>query len=84
MTSFQARPPEAGPGLVNAGIYWFRERIMAALPANGSLEQDVLPDLSARGRVDGIVREGYFIDIGVPETYERAQTEIPERLSGLY
>lgn len=84
VTSFLPRPPGPGPGLVNAGIYWFSRRIADSLPANGSLEQEVLPALSAQGRVQGIVREGYFIDIGVPETYERAQTEIPERLPGLY
>ena len=84
VTSFQARPAGPGPGLVNAGMYWFSEKIAAALPASGSLEQEVLPALSAEGRVRGIVREGYFIDIGVPETYERAQTEIPERLPELY
>jgi NDP-sugar pyrophosphorylase family protein len=83
VTSFLERPASPGPGLVNAGIYWFNARILEALPSNGSLEQQVLPALAARGRVRGIVREGYFIDIGVPETYDRAQTEIPERV-GLF
>jgi len=83
VTSFQERPQGPGPGLVNAGIYRFSERIFDALPATGSLERDVLPLLSAQGKVQGVVREGYFIDIGVPETYERAQTEIPEQLARL-
>ncbi len=81
VTSFLERPLGPGPGLVNAGIYRFSQRIFDALPATGSLERDVLPVLSAQGKVQGVVREGYFIDIGVPETYERAQTEIPEQLA---
>jgi D-glycero-D-manno-heptose 1,7-bisphosphate phosphatase len=83
VTSFLPRPPGPGPGLVNAGIYWFSDRVVASLPASGSLEQEVLPALSAEGRVRGIVKDGYFIDIGIPADYERAQTEIPARL-GLF
>ncbi|MET3411162.1 HAD-IIIA family hydrolase [Methylobacterium sp. 1030] len=77
ITAFLERPPGPGPGLVNAGVYLVRRAALAGLPATCSLERDVLPALVAEGRVAGVAHEGYFLDIGVPESYARAQTEIP-------
>ncbi|MGU3559394.1 HAD-IIIA family hydrolase [Methylobacterium radiotolerans] len=77
ITAFLERPPGPGPGLVNAGVYLVRRDALAGLPATCSLERDVLPALVAEGRVAGVAHEGYFLDIGVPESYARAQTEIP-------
>lgn len=78
VTEFLQRPLHPGPGLVNAGIYLLSDRILNALPDNGSLEQDVLPVLARQGRVNGLViDQGYFIDIGIPETYAQAQVDIP-------
>lgn len=77
VTQFLERPPGPGPGLVNAGIYWLRRRIVPDLPEVGSFERDVLPRLAAAGRVEGVTHDGYFIDIGVPQTYEQAQREVP-------
>ncbi|KNY20169.1 haloacid dehalogenase [Methylobacterium sp. ARG-1] len=79
ITAFLQRPPAPGPGLVNAGVYLVRRDALTGLPASCSLEQDVLPGLVAEGRVFGRAYDGYFLDIGVPESYARAQTEIPAR-----
>ncbi|WP_244507650.1 HAD-IIIA family hydrolase [Methylobacterium phyllostachyos] len=79
ITAFLERPPEPGPGLVNGGVYLVRRDALTGLPPTCSLEQDVLPALAAAGRAFGVVSEGYFLDIGVPESYARAQTEIPAR-----
>ncbi|MGH1573481.1 HAD-IIIA family hydrolase [Methylobacterium sp. P31] len=79
ITAFLERPPGPGPGLVNAGVYLVRRDALRGLPPACSLERDVLPALVAEGRVFGAAHEGYFIDIGVPESYARAQTEIPAR-----
>lgn len=76
VVSFRERPSGPGPGLVNAGIYRISRRIVDALPSHGSLEADVLPSLAKQGRVLGVVRDGFFIDIGIPETYEQAQVDI--------
>jgi D-glycero-alpha-D-manno-heptose 1-phosphate guanylyltransferase len=68
-----------GPGLINAGIYLARRDLFEgfSLPDRFSFEQDfVAPNLSELQPV-ACVTEGYFIDIGVPEDYVRAQTEIP-------
>jgi NDP-sugar pyrophosphorylase family protein len=68
---FQPAGGERRPALVNAGVYGAQRSLMEIIPATGpcSLEHDVLPGL-AGSRLRGVPLDGYFIDIGVPETYE--------------
>ena len=88
VTGFRERPaPEAAasgqagaPGMINAGIYLFNRRLIDALSPDCSLEADVMPRLAAVGALRGTVADGYFRDIGVPEDFARAQTEIPALL----
>lgn len=56
-------------------------RILARLSATCSLERDVLPVLAAEGALRGIVGEGWFIDIGVPDELARARAGLPTQLS---
>ena len=44
-----------------------------------SLEGEIFPLLAAQGRIHGQVFDGYFIDIGVPDDFDRAQVELPRR-----
>lgn len=82
VTGFAEKRGEAGPGLINAGIYALRKAdVLPALTADCSLERDVLPDLVRRGALRAREYASYFIDIGVPEDFERAQAEIPARLT---
>jgi D,D-heptose 1,7-bisphosphate phosphatase len=76
VTRMSERPENPGPGLVNGGVYAMRRDILSSIAPVGSLERDVLPRLAAAGRIAGRVYDGYFIDIGVPQDYARAQTEI--------
>jgi D,D-heptose 1,7-bisphosphate phosphatase len=76
-----AVPGHAGtPGTINAGIYLFNRRLLDALSPDCSLEADVMPKLAAAGALRGTVAGGYFRDIGVPQDFARAQTEIPALL----
>ncbi|AWN38749.1 haloacid dehalogenase [Methylobacterium radiodurans] len=79
VTAFLERPPAPGPGLINAGIYLVRRSLLAEITGPCSLERDVLPRLAEAGRVAGLIRSGYFLDIGVPESFARAQVEIPRQ-----
>lgn len=67
----------SGPVLVNAGVYLFRRSLVDALSPLCSLEQDGLATLGDQGRLAGLPADGYFLDIGIPDDYARAQTEIP-------
>ena len=57
--------------IVNAGIARLTlaafDAVADSVPC--SLEVDVLPALAGRGALGGVVLEGDFIDIGVPEDY---------------
>lgn len=71
-----------GPGLINAGCYVLPTGILSDFPLGEpfSLEADFLAKSVAEQRFDLFVTNGHFIDIGVPEDYVRAQTE----LAGVY
>jgi D,D-heptose 1,7-bisphosphate phosphatase len=78
IASFAARGSTDGPGLVNGGVYALRRAVIDELAAHASLEADLLPRLAAACRLRGILREGYFVDIGLPEDLARARSEVPQ------
>lgn len=72
---------EFGEGIspyMNGGVYLMDRRIAAGLPERGSLEKDIFPDLARSGLMRGEIHEGFFLDIGIPEAYESAQSLIPD------
>lgn len=74
-----------GSGLINGGVYALRRDAVAHRTPPFSIERDVMPELAAGRRLLGLPSDGFFIDIGVPESFEEAQTSVPgwwERLSG--
>jgi D-glycero-alpha-D-manno-heptose 1-phosphate guanylyltransferase len=72
-------PGAPGPAVVNAGCYVFPRGLFDGedLPQAFSLEADYLATAVGRRRFDTFVCDGYFIDIGIPEDYARAQVELP-------
>lgn len=56
-------------GMVNGGVYAVRRDI--ELPERGSFEKDYLA--MPGHRMAGLVQDGAFLDIGVPEDYLRAE-----------
>jgi len=79
ITAFHEKKP-CGQGLINGGVYALdRSQLdLGLMPERFSFEEDILAPLSEYGQVAGWVQEAYFIDIGVPEDYARAQLELPE------
>jgi D-glycero-alpha-D-manno-heptose 1-phosphate guanylyltransferase len=73
----------AGPGYINAGIYGVRRSLMSDFPAlqSFSFENEVLMPTVKREAVFGYTRTSDFIDIGVPEDYQRAQRDLPAMLA---
>jgi histidinol-phosphate phosphatase family protein len=68
------------PGLVNAGVYLMTKQVVEQIRPDTpcSLETDVLPRIIASGSVAAVAApaDSFFIDIGIPETYVRAQSEL--------
>ena len=64
-----------GPGFINAGSYFLTCEAISRLPQSESFsfEQDFLRSLVSAGEVCAHSATEGFIDIGVPEDYERAQ-----------
>lgn len=77
VTRFGAKGSGPGPVLINGGVAAFRKSFVDHLTATGSFEAEALPGLAEAGRLRGLAVDGYFLDIGVPEDFARAQTEIP-------
>jgi NDP-sugar pyrophosphorylase family protein len=73
-----------GAGLINGGIYCLNRKAIELLPAPPfSLERELFPQLAARAELAGCPFDGYFLDIGLPETLARAEREIPRRFPAL-
>ncbi|PZP51401.1 MAG: nucleotidyltransferase [Pseudopedobacter saltans] len=70
-------------GNINGGIYALDvDRFMQMdFPEKFSFEKEFLEPQAAQGSLFGLLQNGYFIDIGIPEDYERAQTELPALFS---
>jgi D-glycero-alpha-D-manno-heptose 1-phosphate guanylyltransferase len=67
-----------GPGLINAGVYLLRGRFMNRfdLPKKFSIEYDFFVGKLSYIRFFPYITDGFFIDIGLPEEYKRAQMEL--------
>jgi D-glycero-alpha-D-manno-heptose 1-phosphate guanylyltransferase len=65
---------------INGGVYLMKKQLFDAVPPAYpvSLEKEVLSKLVG-GHLYGFITRGYFIDIGVPADFARAQTELPKR-----
>lgn len=67
-------------GLINGGVYLInRDSLRSqkdAVPY--SFEKDFLEKNARQLVMSGFICDNYFIDIGIPEDYRRAQTELPD------
>ena len=67
--------------LINGGLYLMDKRVVDFVKDSPcSLEKEIFPCLLKAGSLSGQEYYGYFIDIGVPESYKRSQWEIPANL----
>lgn len=75
-------PEEGVPGPINGGISCIGRSVIESLPdGKFSLEGAKFPELARQGRIRGKLFDGYFIDIGVPEDFMRADAELRRRLT---
>ena len=81
ITSFNEKR-YCGKGLINGGIYCMDPScgLLEDKPDKFSFEKEVLEPLSGQGVLSGFVSDGAFIDIGIPEDWELAQTFIPSNI----
>ncbi len=76
--AFRERPELPGPGLVNGGVYVLSREILKYIGEGAcSLEKDIFPSLAKERAIVGFTYEGFFLDIGIPDDFTRAQQAIP-------
>ncbi|GAB1405160.1 hypothetical protein MASR1M74_23390 [Lentimicrobium sp.] len=77
ITDFAEKQTQTKEGLINGGTYLFATRFFKKLelPEVFSAEKELFPDLAKNEQLFGQAFDAYFLDIGIPGDYKRAQDE---------
>ncbi|MBF0120890.1 MAG: NTP transferase domain-containing protein [Desulfobacterales bacterium] len=68
-----------GPAVISGGVYVMQKDVLDLLPSGASsIENDLFPLLTKIRRLTGKVYEGFFIDIGLPETLKKGDIDVPK------
>lgn len=75
---FNEKEPK-NSGLINGGIYLANTSIKQYFPSTEkfSFESDFMGKTIKKMSFGGLIMDQYFIDIGIPEDYKKAQKELP-------
>ncbi|MCS1394250.1 nucleotidyltransferase family protein [Lysinibacillus boronitolerans] len=67
-------------GYINGGVYIINKQLLElyTLSSTFSFEKEILESKVDNLNIVGYKSSSYFIDIGIPEDYEKAQTEVKE------
>jgi D-glycero-alpha-D-manno-heptose 1-phosphate guanylyltransferase len=77
INSLEARTEDSKSSIINGGVYIIERKLLSAYeartPEKCSFEDELLPELlSQKRRISGYLSRGIFIDIGIPQDYNRA------------
>ena len=78
VAGFEEKSPK-GFGYINGGVYVIKTAVLECLRNNNnvfSFEIDFLQKSINNIAISAFISDGYFIDIGIPEDYEKAQQEL--------
>jgi D-glycero-alpha-D-manno-heptose 1-phosphate guanylyltransferase len=77
VTGFIEKKGEPVPGIINGGVYWLDKSLFLqhSFPFKFSFENDYLMKFYPEAQFHAALSQGYFIDIGIPETYHQAQSD---------
>jgi D-glycero-alpha-D-manno-heptose 1-phosphate guanylyltransferase len=80
ITGFFEKNQSSGKGFINGGVYIINKRFFLSqnLPDKFSLEKDFFEKIYKTEKIFGILCRQYFIDIGIPEDYEKAQDDFKD------
>jgi len=76
VTAFAEKSGQTTPNHINGGLYMIERSALQRIPVDRpvSFEREVLPGLVGHG-LRGEPFDGYFVDIGVPADYAKAQLD---------
>jgi len=77
IVGFSEKGNETGPGYINGGIYLINKSYLSSpvFPEKFSIEKDCFERYYMESRFFGFPSKGYFLDVGIPEDFYRAQHE---------
>ena len=75
---FAEKQATVGRGYINGGVYLINRELFDKhpQPQRFSFEKDLMTKFYTQEMFYGMPSDGYFIDIGIPEDYARAQQEL--------
>jgi D-glycero-alpha-D-manno-heptose 1-phosphate guanylyltransferase len=81
IVAFQEKE-RAASGYINGGVYGINKQLLERFPFQGafSFETDLLQRRCGELKLCPYVSDGYFIDIGIPKDYQKAQNELAAEL----
>lgn len=81
ITSFIEKPEKDRAGWVNCGYYVFEPEALDFIPKKKrvSLEKEIFPLLAKKGVLYGFKAEEDFIDVGTPQSYQRAKKVLGQK-----
>ena len=76
--AFNEKSLNKASGLINGGVYLMKKEVLDFFSeGKSSLEEDWFPKLADMNKLLGKKIDGYFIDIGILDDFNRSQTELP-------
>ena len=77
INGFSEKDPDGAPGFINGGIYILEKKMLMEPEFRGkfSIEKDFFSHYYPTLKMFGFEAQGYFLDIGIPEDYKKAQDE---------
>lgn len=81
--AFEEKGTTKGKGFINAGIYYLKKSVIEELPLEESIsiERQVFPTLIGKHFFGHPAASLSFIDIGLPETLEKARSEEKRKIT---
>ncbi|MFH1159792.1 MAG: nucleotidyltransferase family protein [bacterium] len=80
ISGFLEKQEDGGKGYINGGVYIIEKGFLMDPVFRGkfSIEKDCFEPFYTTSRMFGFPSEEYFLDIGIPEDYQRAQDEFKQ------
>ena len=86
VTDFIEKPPpgQAPTNLINAGTYVFEPSVLGRIVPDRkvSVEREVYPAMVADGTLFALAYDRYWLDVGLPESYLKATTDLLDGTRG--
>lgn len=78
VTGFAEKRTNNDTTWINGGIYLIQKGVLKTKNFSGafSIEKDYFEKHCQQDMIYGYISQGYFVDIGIPDDYQRAQNEI--------